>query len=98
MQGLHSLTLASGGLLMQLRGNQTVTFSLEHLPFGGGFSSAEKLKESALWNSGQVMETGVYSLQTRNGGQKGFCVQKPHRVMLSIATLSLIHTLFSKCF
>ena len=37
--------------------------------------------ESALWNSGRVMEPGVYSLQTRNGEQKGFHAQEPHRVL-----------------
>ena len=37
--GLHS-NLASGGLLR--------SFSLEHLPFGGGFSSAEEFKDIVL--------------------------------------------------
>ena len=40
-----------------------------------------QLFESALWNSGRVMEAGVYSLQTRNGEQKGFHSQEPHRVL-----------------
>ena len=38
--GLHSCSLPSGGLLM--------SFSLEHLPFGGDFSSAEEFKDIVM--------------------------------------------------
>ena len=45
-----------------------------------------QLFESALWNPGKVMEAGVCFLQIRNGGQKGFCAQEPHRVLLGFNT------------
>ena len=40
-----------------------------------------QLFESALWNSGKVMEAGV--LPTRNRGQKSLHAQEPHRALAS---------------
>ena len=52
-----------------------------------GFMAAPSLishhSESALWNSGKVMEAGV--LPTRNGEQKGVHAREPHRATLSFA-------------
>ena len=43
-----------------------------------------------IWDTkedSKVMKTGVYSLQTRYAGQKGFCVHEPHRVLLGFRTM-----------
>ena len=71
MQGLRLSGLL---ILMSLSG----PFNLA----SGRFLAAPPLLasvESALWRSRKVMEAGV--LPTRNGRQKGFRVQEPHRVL-----------------
>ena len=50
-----------------------------------------QLLESDLWDSGKVLEAGVYSLQTRNGGQKGFSAQESHRVLFGFNQTVLSH-------
>lgn len=47
----------------------------------------QQMFEPALWDSGNVKEAAVYSLQTRNGGQEGFHAQEPHRILLSFTLL-----------
>ena len=42
----------------------------------------EQLFLCALYDSGKVIEVGIYSLKTRHRGHKVFCAQKPHRVLL----------------
>ena len=52
----------------------------------------QQLFESALWNSGKFMEARVCFLQ-ENRGQKGFCAQEPHGVLLGFSLRKIIFIL-----
>ena len=51
--------------------------------------SDEQLFQCALYDSGKVMEVGIYSLKTRHREHRVFCAQKPLRVLLGYTFTNL---------
>ena len=78
VQELHSSNLVSGNLLDKL-----LWFLSSCLRWFLGCSSLDQqLFESTLWDSGKVMEMGVF-LTNKKQGTEVLQAQEPHRVLLS---------------
>ena len=85
VQGLLSFTLISGNFLMSFSG----PFNLA----SGGFLAAPPLisicSDLPFGTQGRSWRLESVPYKQENGGQKGFCAQEPHRVLLGFNVMLL---------